>query len=437
MTEAQGRRGESRPAAHPHQAPSGKKEFVCFCEDVTVKDISQAVAEGFDDIQLLKRYSTATMGPCQGKMCLKSLVGLCAQYTGQSVESTGVTTARPPLEPVSLGALAGPSHMPLKRSPLDHIHRELGADMVEAGPWQRPHSYGSPEEECQAVRHRVGIIDVSTLGKLDIRGKDAGALLDRVYTHRFSNLRVGRIRYGVLCSDNGTILDDGTVARVSDDHFFVTTTSGNVDMIEEWFKWWNAGTGLCAHVTNVTSDYAAVNVAGPHARQTLAKLTDIDLSPSAFRYMRFAQGEIAGIPGMLLRIGFVGEAGWEVHVPAEYGEYLWEAIIDAGSEFGIAPFGLGGSTSPAPGKEAHHSWPGHRRRVQSAGKRHGNGRSASTRRTSLAGLVSSPFVTGDCATSWSASSCGTGRYLTMGSPVVDRPCAHRTSNQRPTQPNDG
>ena len=340
MTEAQGRRGESRPAAHPHQGPTGKKEFVCFCEDVTIKDISQAVAEGFDDIQLLKRYSTATMGPCQGKMCLKSLVGLCAQYTGQSVESTGVTTARPPLEPVPLGALAGPSHMPLKRSPLDRIHRELGADMVEAGPWQRPHSYGSPQEEYLAVRHRVGIIDVSTLGKLDVRGKDAGALLDRVYTHRFSNLRVGRIRYGVLCSDNGTILDDGTVARVSDDHFFVTTTSGNVDMIEEWFKWWNAGTGLCAHVTNVTSDYAAVNVAGPHARQTLAKLTDIDLSPKAFRYMRYAQGEIAGIPGMLLRIGFVGEAGWEVHVPAEYGEYLWEGIIDAGSEFGIAPFGL-------------------------------------------------------------------------------------------------
>ena len=231
--------------------------------------------------------------------------------------------------------------MPMKRSPLDRIHRELGADMVEAGPWQRPHSYGSPEEECLAVRQRVGIIDVSTLGKLDVRGKDAGSLLDRVYTHRFSILRVGRIPLrGLVLGQWGTILDDGTVARVSDDHFFVTTTSGNVDMIEEWFKWWNAGTGLCAHVANVTSDYAAVNVAGPYARQTLAKLTDIDLSPKAFRYMRFAQGEIAGIPGMLLRIGFVGEPGWEVHVPAEYGEYLWEAVIDAGSEFGIAPFGL-------------------------------------------------------------------------------------------------
>ena len=340
MTESHGRHRESRAKANLRHGPTGKKEFVCFCEDVTVKDISQAVTEGFDDIQLLKRYSTATMGPCQGKMCLKSLVGLCARFTGQSVEATGVTTARPPLDPVPLGALAGPSHMPMKRSPLDHIHRELGADMVESGPWQRPRSYGSPEEECLAVRNRVGVIDVSTLGKLDVRGKDAGVLLDRVYTHRFSNLRVGRIRYGVLCSDTGTILDDGTVARVSEDRYFVTTTSGNVDMIEEWFKWWNAGTDQDAHVTNVTSNYAAVNVAGPYARQTLSKLTEIDLSPRAFRYMRFAQGEVAGIPGMLLRIGFVGEPGWEVHVPAEFAEYLWSAVMDAGSEFGIAPFGL-------------------------------------------------------------------------------------------------
>ena len=340
VTEAQGRpEGQGVPFG-PGPSPTGKKQFVCFCEDVTVKDISDAVAEGFDDIQMLKRYSTASMGPCQGKMCLKALVGLCAQYTGRSVESTGTTTPRPPLQPVPLAALAGASPMPMKRTPMDRIHRGLGAVMVEAGPWQRPHSYGSPQEECLAVRQRVGIIDVSTLGKLDVRGKDAGTLLDRVYTHHFSNLPVGRTRYGLLCSDNGVILDDGTVTRVSDDHYFVTTTSGNADLIEEWFKWWAAGRNLCAHVTNVTSDYAAMNVAGPYARQTLGKLTGIDLSPAAFPYMRFARGEIAGVTGMLLRIGFVGEAGWEVHVPAEYGEHLWEAIIEAGAEFGIAPFGL-------------------------------------------------------------------------------------------------
>jgi sarcosine oxidase subunit alpha len=143
-----------------------------------------------------------------------------------------------------------------------------------------------------------------------------------------------------LCSDNGVILDDGTVTRLAQDRYFVTTTTGNVDLTEEWFRWWSAGSGMCAHVTNVTSAYAAINVAGPRARETLSKLTEVDVSQSAFGYMRSAQGMVAGVPAILLRIGFVGEAGWELHVPAEYGEYLWQTIMDAGSEFGISPFGL-------------------------------------------------------------------------------------------------
>ena len=318
----------------------GKKNFVCFCEDVTTKDIAQAVEEGFDDIQLLKRYSTATMGPCQGKMCLKALIGLCAQSTGKTIGETGGTTARPPVQPVPLAALAGPSHMPVKRTPMDRNHRDLGASMVDLGPWQRAHSYGSPQEECLAVRQRVGIIDVTTLGKLEVTGRDAGALLDRVYTHNFASLPVGRIRYGLLCTDNSTIMDDGTVTRLADDRYFVTTTTGNVDLIEEWFNWWSAGSCSCVHVTNVTSAYAAVNVAGPRARETLSKLTDVDLSTQSFRYMRSAQGAVAGVPAILLRIGFVGETGWEIHVPAEYGQYIWETIMEAGNEFGIAPFGL-------------------------------------------------------------------------------------------------
>lgn len=212
--------------------------------------------------------------------------------------------------------------------------------MVDVGPWQRAHSYGPARDECVAVRHRVGIIDVSTLGKLEVQGNDAPALLDRIYTHRFSNLGVGRIRYGLMCSDNGTILDDGTVTRLALDSYFVTTTTGNVDVIEEWFNWWKAGSGSCAHVTNVTAGYGAVNVAGPRARETLSKLTGIDLATDKFGYMRSAQGLVAGVPCLVLRIGFVGEAGWEVHFPAEYGEYMWESIIDAGQEFGISPFGL-------------------------------------------------------------------------------------------------
>ena len=333
---------ESADAAVPAAASTGSasRSFVCFCEDVTAHDIERAIDEGFEDIQTLKRYTTVSMGPCQGKMCGKRLTALCAERTGRARSDIGVATDRPPLQPVPLAALAGPSHMPVKRTPMDHLHQELGAAMVDSGGWRRPLHYGSPDEECVAVRERVGIIDVSTLGKLDVVGSDAGALLDRLYTHRFSDLPVGRIRYGLMCSDNGTILDDGTVTRMADDSYFVTTTSGNADVVEEWFNWWQAGSGWCAHVTNMTSAAAAINVAGPRARETLSKITGVDLSPGAFRYMRSFRGEIAGVPCLLLRIGFVGETGWEVHFPSEYGESVWSALMEAGQEFGISPFGL-------------------------------------------------------------------------------------------------
>ena len=336
--------GEEASLAPPYTSPGkNARAYVCFCEDVSAHDIEQAIDEGFADVQTLKRYSTVTMGPCQGKMCGRALAGICAAHAGPQQAGASAdtyTTSRPPYQPVSLAVLAGRERMPMKRSPMDRIHRELGATMVESGPWWRPHNYGSPADECAAVRERVGIIDVGTLGKLEVVGGDAGQLLDRLYTHHFSDLPVGRIRYGLMTSDNGVIMDDGTVTRLAEDRYFVTTTSGNADVIEEWFNWWNAGAANCAHVVNVTAAYGAVNVAGPKARETLSKLTDIDLSTRNFRYMRSAQGEVAGVPCLLLRIGFVGETGWEVHFPAEYGEYMWNAIMEAGREFGISPFGL-------------------------------------------------------------------------------------------------
>ncbi len=340
--------GSTRAGAGPDselRLPSarGERSYVCFCEDVSVHDVQQAIDEGFADVQTLKRYTTVTMGPCQGKMCGRALASICAVRTGSGNGADAgetYTTFRPPYQPVTLAALAGRERMPFKRTPLDRVHRELGARMVESGPWLRPHSYGPPADECVAVRERVGIIDVGTLGKLEVVGRDAPQLLDRLYTHRFSDLAVGRIRYGLMTSDNGVILDDGTVARLGEDRYFVTTTSGNADVIEEWFNWWNAGAANCAHVVNVTAAFGAVNVAGPRARETLAKLTDIDLSRRGFRYMSSVQGEVAGVPCLLLRIGFVGEAGWEVHFPAEFGEHMWSSIMEAGREFGISPFGL-------------------------------------------------------------------------------------------------
>ncbi len=316
------------------------KQFVCLCEDVTRKDVGQAVAEGFDEMELLKRYTTASMGPCQGRMCLGSLGACCAKDTGRTPPQTGTTTSRPPIQTVSLGLLAGPEHFPVKLTPIHHKHAQVGVQWMDMGQWKRPHTYTHPELEWKAVRERVGLIDVSTLGKIDVRGRDAGRLLDKVYTHNFSTLKVGRVRYGVICGDDGIILDDGTVSHVADDYFYITTTTGNIDFVERWLNWWIIGTGLCTHVTNVTSDFAAVNLAGPKARDLLERLTELDVSAETFKYMQCAQADVAGVPTLLMRIGFVGETGWEIHYPSCYGEYLWEVLLAVGKEFGLLPFGV-------------------------------------------------------------------------------------------------
>ncbi|MBV9278771.1 MAG: (2Fe-2S)-binding protein, partial [Chloroflexi bacterium] len=288
----------------------GRKKFICVCEDVTRKDVDQALREGFDTIETLKRYSTATMGPCQGKMCALSSVAACAEAAGQTIAETGTTTSRPLVQLVSLGTLAGPHLEPERLTPLHRRHLELGAEMMDAGQWKRPRVYTSIEEECRAVRERVGLIDVSTLGKIDLKGRDAVRLLERVYTNKWSDLKVGRVRYGVMADEAGIILDDGTVARLAEDHFFVTTTSSGIGAVEEWMTWWLEGTPWCAHVTNVTSGLAAVNLAGPRARDVLAKVTNLDVSAEALPYLRAARGTVAGVPAIILRIGFVGELGY-------------------------------------------------------------------------------------------------------------------------------
>jgi sarcosine oxidase subunit alpha len=327
-----------------------EKRFVCFCEDVLEKDIAQAVEEGFDHIETLKRYSTASMGPCQGKMCRATVSELCAHYTGRTPDEVGMSRARPPAQPVTLGALGAAHDAPVRLTPMHFRHVALGARMMNLGEWKRPELYSTVEEECRAVRESVGLIDVSTLGKLQVVGRDAAALLEKVYTNRFADLRPGRVRYGVVCDDAGIILDDGTFARRGQERsdargeWFITTTSGGVEAMEQWLHWWAApgrgGRRPCAHVTNMTAGLAAVNVAGPRSRELLACLTDMDLSREAFPYLAAREGEVAGVPALILRIGFVGELGYELHYPAEYGVYLWDAILEAGKEFGIRPFGV-------------------------------------------------------------------------------------------------
>ena len=314
----------------------GDKCFVCVCEDVTVKDLKRAVAEGFDSIELAKRYTTVTMGPCQGKLCHLASVRVLARETATPEALIGATTARPPWAPVELGLLAGRHLEPAKRSPLHRRHEDAGAEMMWTGQWRRPHSYGDPAGEVRAVHEHLGVIDVSTLGKIVVEGADAAALLERLYPNRFADLRIGRVRYGVLTTDGGRIFDDGTIARLAEDLYYVTTTSTGSEGVAEWFEWWNAIWGYDAEIVHVTGGVAAVNLAGPQARTALARLTDADVSKEAFRYLDAKEIRVAGIPCLALRIGFVGELGYELHCAASLAEPLWDALVRAGAR----PFGL-------------------------------------------------------------------------------------------------
>ncbi len=316
------------------------KCFACLCEDVTAKDIRLSVEEGYDSIELSKRYTTVTMGPCQGRMCQLPAIRLMAQETGQLLEQVGTTTARPPWVSVPMGVLAGRPFEPAKRSSIHGRHRELGATVKWAGDWRRAYDYGDPQGEALAVHEAAGLIDVSTLGKLLVRGPEAGEFLDRLYPNRFSDLKPGRIRYGVISSDAGRIVDDGTICRIDDDTFYVTTTSSGAGAVEEWFSWWLADWRMRVQLTDLTQGLSAVNLAGPRARQILSELTDIDCSPEAFKYLDGKQAKVAGVECLILRIGFVGEVGYEIHFPAAHGEYVWDALMEAGRDQGIRPFGL-------------------------------------------------------------------------------------------------
>jgi sarcosine oxidase subunit alpha len=327
------------PAAAYGEGSSGKR-FVCFCEDVTDKDMKRSIAEGFDSLELSKRYTTVTMGPCQGRLCQLASIRACARHNGQSEESIGTTTARPPWAPVSLGVLAGRPHEPARRTSLHHRHVEAGAAMMWTGTWRRPHSYGDPAGEAKAVHESLGIIDVSTLGKMLVVGSEAGALLDRLYPNRLSNLGPGRLRYGVIHSDGGRIMDDGTIARLDEKTFYVTTTSTGGEAVLEWFEWWNAIWQLDAEVIDVTGALAAINVAGPRARDLMARVTDIDMTNGAFKYLDAKEGVVAGVPALVLRIGFVGELGYEIHLTSPCGEYLWDTLLERGADLGVRPFGL-------------------------------------------------------------------------------------------------
>ncbi|MGH2858426.1 MAG: 2Fe-2S iron-sulfur cluster-binding protein [Solirubrobacteraceae bacterium] len=328
-------------AVAPPVSGAGRgKCFACLCEDVTSKDVKLSIEEGYDSIELSKRYTTVTMGPCQGLMCQVPSVRLMAQETGRSLGDVGVTTARPPWVSVPMGILGGRPVEPAKRSAIHDRHRKLGANVKWAGDWRRAYDYGDPQGEALNVNRAAGLIDVSTLGKLIVRGPDAGDFLDRLYPNTFSTLKPGRIRYGVISSDAGRIVDDGTICRIDEDTFYVTTTSSGAGAVEEWFSWWLATWGSDVQLTDVTQGLGAVNLAGPRAREIMAAVTELDCSNEGFAYLDGKQAKIAGVECLILRIGFVGEVGYEIHFPSAYGEHVWDALMKAGEPHGLRPFGL-------------------------------------------------------------------------------------------------
>lgn len=323
-------------------------DFVDFDEDLKYHDLINGIADGYDNVELLKRYSTVGMGPSQGRHSAVTSVRIVSRETETDIASMNVTTQRPPYTPEKFGHLAGRVFDPERRTAMHHRHLELGAQMMPAGIWWRPAYYGAKSErlgaiaaEVKAVRDNVGLIDVSTLGGLDVRGPDAAEFLNRMYTFSYTKQPIGRSRYVLMTDNSGVITDDGVACRFHDEHFYVTATTSGVDVVYRQMLFWNAQWRLDVDVANVTAAYAGVNIAGPKSRAVLKKIcTDIDLSPEAFPYMGVKLGNVAGIPARLMRVGFVGELGYEIHVPAGYGEALWDALLEAGKPEGIKPFGV-------------------------------------------------------------------------------------------------
>jgi sarcosine oxidase subunit alpha len=327
--------------------PKGR-DFVDFDEDLQVKDLQNAVKEGYREIELVKRFTTVGMGPSQGRHSAFATARIVAEATGRAVGDVGITTARPPVGPETLGVLAGHHEQLERRTALHARHLALNGAMKPIGAWWRPYFYGDPadmsrivRDEITAVRQGVGLLDVSTLGKLEVRGPDAGEFLDRLYTMAHANQPVGRVRYCLMLNEMGSVVDDGVAYRMAEDRFFVTATTGAVARVYADMLFWNAQWRLRIDVLNLTGAFSGINLTGPKARLVLQALeSDIDFNREAFPYLAGREGIVAGIPVRIMRIGFTGELSYELHCPSSYAPALWDAVMAAGQPHGLRPYGL-------------------------------------------------------------------------------------------------
>lgn len=338
-----------------HEAAArGPKQFVDFQNDVAASDILLAAREGFESVEHVKRYTAMGFGTDQGKLGNINGMGILAQALGKSIPDTGTTTFRPNYTPVTFGTLAGRELGdfldPVRKTCIHEWHVEHGALFEDVGNWKRPWYFPKKGEdlhaavkrECLAVRNSVGILDASTLGKIDIQGPDAVTLLNWMYTNPWNKLEVGKCRYGLMLDENGMVFDDGVTVRLGEQHFMMTTTTGGAARVLTWLERWlqTEWPDMKVRLGSVTDHWATFAVVGPRSRKVLRKVCDdIDFGNEAFPFMSYRNGTVAGAKARVMRISFSGELAYEVNVPANAGRAVWEALMAAGAEFDITPYG--------------------------------------------------------------------------------------------------
>ncbi|MER6923724.1 glycine cleavage T C-terminal barrel domain-containing protein, partial [Streptomyces spiralis] len=338
----------------PRDGQDGAHQFVDLQRDALVSDVLRATGAGLRSVEHVKRYTTIGTAHDQGRTSGVMTSGIVAEALGVDVADLGTMRLRPPAVPVAFAAFAGRNRGelfdPVRVTALHPWHVEHGALFENVGQWKRPWYYPKADEtmeeavlrECRAARTGVAMMDGSTLGKIDVQGPDAGVLLDRLYTNMMSTLKVGRIRYGVMCGVDGMALDDGTVIRVAEQEFLLTTTTGNAAKVLEWMEEWlqTEWPDLRVHLTSVTEHWVTIPLVGPRSRDVLALVAPgLDVDNDAFPFMSWRAADVAGIPARVCRISFSGELAYEINVPAWHGITVWKALFEAGSPFGITPYG--------------------------------------------------------------------------------------------------
>ena len=349
-----------QPLWNVPKGPNGGKSFIDFQHDVTVEDIAIATRESYISVEHLKRYTTLGMATDQGKLSNVNGLALLAAETGNGIPETGTTRFRPPYTPVALGAFVGRDvgdhESPIRRSAMHDWHLQNGAVMGPAGAWVRPQYYLRGDEvegrlsmdqaitrEVTGVRQGVGLVDVSTLGKIDLQGADSAEFLNRLYTSGWKTLPVGKARYGLMLREDGLAYDDGTTSRLAENHYMMTTTTGNAGVVMSTMEWYLqvVWPELDVRISSVTEQWAAMALAGPRARAALqAAVPELDVSEDGLPFMGVVTATIGGAPVRIFRISFSGELSYEINTPADYGSHVWESLMIAGQPLGIIPYGL-------------------------------------------------------------------------------------------------